>query len=92
MSKKVGAFLIALPALIALSLTKLLPAVQSVILSFKNYNMFKGIAQSEPVGLDNYIALFQNDMFAGVIKNSIVISALSILFTCVLGILLILCI
>lgn len=90
--KKLAAFLIALPALIFLTLFKILPAIQTVILSFKDYNIFKGIFASEPAGFANYAKLFQIDIFPGIIKNTVMISSLSILFTCVLAVLLILCI
>ncbi len=54
MNKNIGAFLLALPALIVISFFKLFPAVQSIRLSFKNYNILKGISESKSSGLDNF--------------------------------------
>jgi putative aldouronate transport system permease protein len=92
MSKKVVAFLAALPALIIFSAFKIVPAVQAILISYRYYDFSEGVFGSKSAGLANYIALFQNELFSGVIKNTIVISSLSILFTCVLAVLLILCI
>ncbi|NLK87954.1 MAG: hypothetical protein GX279_10750 [Clostridiaceae bacterium] len=90
MNKKLFAFLTALPALIVLSVFKTAPAIQAIIISFKYYNIAEGVFGSKSAGLANYIALFQNKLFSDTLVNTIVISLLSIIFTCVFAVLLIL--
>lgn len=92
MSKKMVAFLAALPALMILSAFRIVPTIQAILISFKYYIFSEGVFASKSAGLANYIALFQNELFPGVLKNTIVISSLSILLTCVLAVLLIICI
>jgi len=90
--KKVIPFIIALPALFLVFVFKVIPGVFSVIVSTKDYNIFKGISGSESVGLSIYSELFGKDGFTGVIMNTVRLSAFSIILTCIFAVILIICI
>lgn len=92
MSKKVVPFLIAVPSLILLFILKIVPAVNSLIISTKDYSPMSGLAGSPGVGLKNFVASFQSQHFIRTLINTSTLSFLSIFFTCVLAALLILCI
>ncbi len=49
-------------------------------IAFKDYSIFRGVAGSDWVGFEHFQTLFSNDQFLRAIKNTIVISALNLLF------------
>ncbi len=49
-------------------------------IAFKDYSIFRGIADSPWVGLEHFQTLFGNDQFLRAVKNTIAISALSLCF------------
>jgi putative aldouronate transport system permease protein len=49
-------------------------------IAFKQYSLFKGIAGSPWVGLDNFITLFNNEYFLRAIKNTLLINLYSLVF------------
>ncbi|QUS37259.1 ABC transporter permease subunit (plasmid) [Falsirhodobacter algicola] len=49
-------------------------------IAFKDYSVFRGIANSPWVGLEHFHALFGNDQFLRAVKNTIIISFYSLLF------------
>lgn len=49
-------------------------------IAFKDYSVFKGIANSPWVGFEHFVTLFENDQFLRSIKNTIMISGASLLF------------
>ncbi|SHK03803.1 carbohydrate ABC transporter membrane protein 1, CUT1 family [Clostridium amylolyticum] len=72
-------YLLLLPGLIHLILFKYTTMYGSVI-AFKDYNMFKGIFASPWVGLKNFRDLFNTPKFPLVMKNTLIISLLKMLF------------
>lgn len=51
-----------------------------LIIAFKDYNLYKGIAASEWVGLENFKAFLGGPYFARTIKNTVAIGVLNIVF------------
>lgn len=49
-------------------------------IAFKDYSIFRGVANSPWVGLEHFQTLFSNDQFLRAIGNTIKISALNLLF------------
>ncbi|MEL6522837.1 MAG: ABC transporter permease subunit [Pseudomonadota bacterium] len=49
-------------------------------IAFKDYSVFRGIAASPWVGMEHFETLFSNPQFLRAIKNTIIISALSLVF------------
>jgi putative aldouronate transport system permease protein len=51
-----------------------------VIISFQDYNMFKGVFGSKFIGLDNFRDIFSNSDFYVVLRNTLMLNFLSLLF------------
>jgi putative aldouronate transport system permease protein len=49
-------------------------------IAFKDYSIFKGVADSPWVGFEHFQTLFGSDQFLRAVKNTIIISALSLCF------------
>ncbi len=49
-------------------------------IAFKDYSIFRGIAASPWVGLEHFHTLFGSDQFVRAVKNTVIISAFSLLF------------
>lgn len=49
-------------------------------IAFKDYSVFRGVANSPWIGFEHFHYLFDNDQFVRAVKNTIVISALNLLF------------
>jgi putative aldouronate transport system permease protein len=49
-------------------------------IAFKDYSIFQGIANSPWVGIEHFQTLFNNDQFIRAIRNTLLISAYSLLF------------
>lgn len=49
-------------------------------IAFKDYSIFKGVANSPWIGLEHFTYLFDNDQFLRAVMNTIQISALNLLF------------
>lgn len=81
-------YLIVIPALLLLLLFKWIPFLNGVFLSFVDYQVFKGIWESEWVALNNFTHLFDDPVFREVFKNTIVIKGLYILLSGVITFLL----
>lgn len=92
MNKKVVSFIFAIPSLLLLFIFKLLPAVNTLILSVKDYGLIKGLFNSPFVGLKNYADLFNSIHFTRLFGNTFRLSFFAILFTCFFAALLIICI
>lgn len=71
--------LMLIPGLIALLLFNYLP-MSGVLIAFKDYKMLKGILGSDWVGLKHFQQLFSGSDFFPVLKNTVVISFLKLLF------------
>lgn len=72
-------YLMLLPALVWLILFKYLP-MYGIVIAFKDYNIFKGIQDSPWVGFAHFRDFFGYHRFGDLLKNTVVISALKILF------------
>ena len=59
-----------LPSLIGFFLFMAYPLINSLFLSFMDWNMFKGLEGSKFIGLDNYKEVFQNEYFIAGITNN----------------------
>lgn len=49
-------------------------------IAFKDYSIFRGVANSPWIGFEHFEYLFSNDQFLRAVKNTITISALNLLF------------
>ncbi|WP_136440958.1 ABC transporter permease [Pacificoceanicola onchidii] len=49
-------------------------------IAFKDYSVFRGIANSPWIGLEHFETLFNNDQFLRALKNTIIMSAYGLLF------------
>lgn len=72
-------YLMLLPGLAYIIIFHYLPMV-GVIISFKDYQIFKGIWDSPWVGLDNFRMLFNSQKFYEVFRNTLLISIYKIIF------------
>lgn len=71
-------YLLLLPGLISLILFKLGP-LAGMTIAFENFSAFKGILGSEWVGLENFLEIFQDPYIPVVVKNTVILAALSII-------------
>src|SRR4051794_15917960 len=51
------------------------PPMFGLIISFKNYNLFKGVWASDWVGFKYYLLFFQNPDFFKLLRNTIMLGA-----------------
>lgn len=78
-------YLMLLPGLFFLIIYKLLP-LYGIQIAFRDYNIFLGnnpidaIAKSEWVGMKHFIKLFSGNQFYRVLRNTLMISSLKIVF------------
>ena len=49
-------------------------------IAFKDYSLFRGIADSPWIGFEHFETLFQSDQFYRAVRNTVIISAYSLLF------------
>lgn len=49
-------------------------------IAFKDYSVFRGVANSPWIGLEHFHTLFGNDQFIRALKNTIIISLYSLMF------------
>ncbi|QIE43333.1 ABC transporter permease [Meridianimarinicoccus aquatilis] len=49
-------------------------------IAFKDYSIFRGVADSPWIGLEHFNTLFNNDQFLRAVKNTVIISFYSLLF------------
>lgn len=60
-----------LPSLIGFFLFMAYPLLNSLFLSFMDWNMFKGLSGSKFIGFENYVDAFNNEYFLAGIKNNL---------------------
>ncbi len=72
-------FLMILPGLLSIILFKYLPMF-GVLISFQNFSPFRGVFDSEWVGLDHFIRLFTERQFLTLLKNTLVLNLIDICF------------
>ncbi len=92
MSKRIVPFIIAIPSLMLLFIFKLLPVINTLIISTKDYKPFSGLFNSPFMGLKNYSIFFNSIHFTRILGNTSRLSFFAILFTCFFAALLIICI
>lgn len=87
--KKMGGLLYTLPALLYMLVLVGYSLVYNIILSFKNMDVktFKG-GNSEFVGFDNYVTLFQDDIFLMVLRNTFIFAIVCLIIQFSFGLLL----
>jgi putative aldouronate transport system permease protein len=54
--------------------------MSGLVIAFQDFSIFRGISKSPWVGFENFIELFQNDMFVRAFWNTITISGLGLIF------------
>ncbi|ANE46073.1 protein lplB [Paenibacillus swuensis] len=72
-------YVMLIPMIVFFIMFKYLPLLGSVI-AFQDYNIFRGFADSEWVGLQWFKVMFTNPQYYGIIKNTLVISFYQIAF------------
>ncbi|WP_276313738.1 ABC transporter permease [Antribacter gilvus] len=72
-------YLMILPGIAYFLVFKYLP-MGGLVIAFQNYLPFLGFTGSEWVGLDHFVRLFSEDTFFLLLRNTLVISALMLLF------------
>lgn len=72
-------YVMLLPALAVLLVFKYVP-IYGAIIAFKDYNILKGIWESDWVGLDHFRELFQSDKFYSVFTNTLLINFYKLVF------------
>lgn len=70
-------YVMLLPMVILYIVYKYIP-MYGVVLAFKDHNLFAGIMGSPWVGFDNFIQIFSSKGFYSVLRNTIVLSVLSL--------------
>ena len=72
-------YLLLIPGILTLLLFKYTP-MYGLIIAFQDFNIFKGIMDSEWVGLANFQRLFSTPEFVNVFKNTLIISISKVIF------------
>ncbi|GAA3400657.1 ABC transporter permease [Paenibacillus hodogayensis] len=72
-------YLALIPGVAFLLLFKYMP-MYGIVIAFKDFNIFTGIADSEWVGLKHFVRLFTSSDFMEVFRNTLVISLYKIVF------------
>ena len=70
-------FLIGLPGMLLILLFNYLP-MKGILIAFQDYSPYKGILKSQWVGFDHFIRLFSDPRFYSMLRNTLVISILSL--------------
>lgn len=71
-------YFLGIPGLIILLLMNYLP-MRNLLMAFQDYNPHLGILKSPWVGLKHFHTLFQDDKFYNMLKNTLIISGLSLM-------------
>ncbi|MEF3306145.1 ABC transporter permease [Paenibacillus sp. GYB003] len=72
-------YLLALPGIVYFIIFKYVP-VGGLVIAFQNYSPYFGIMQSEWVGLEHFQRFFSNDDFVLLLRNTLMISLLNLVF------------
>ena len=72
-------YLLAIPGVIYFAVFKIAP-LWGLSLAFVDYNSFKGLLGSEFVGFANFLKFFHNNNFWLMIRNTVVISLMNLIF------------
>lgn len=71
-------YLLMLPGFLILFLFKIGP-VGAMVIAFEDFSSFKGIFGSDWVGFDNFIRIFKDPYIWTIVKNTVILAALSII-------------
>lgn len=71
-------YILGIPGLVIMLLINYLP-MRNLLMAFQNYNPHLGILGSEWVGLEQFRRLFQDAKFYNMLKNTLIISGLSLI-------------
>ena len=72
-------YLMAVPGIVYFLVFKYLP-MAGLVIAFQNYLPFLGVSGSEWVGFDHFVRFFTDDTFFVLLRNTLVLSALLLLF------------
>ena len=72
-------YLLAIPGVLYFAIFKIAP-LWGLSLAFVDYNSFKGLLESEFVGFANFLKFFRNNNFWLMIRNTVVISLMNLIF------------
>ncbi|MDE6892251.1 MAG: sugar ABC transporter permease, partial [Lachnospiraceae bacterium] len=72
-------YLLAIPGVVYFAVFKIAP-LWGLSLAFVDYNSFKGLLGSEFVGFANFLKFFRNNNFSLMIRNTVVISLMNLIF------------
>ncbi|TVY09204.1 ABC transporter permease [Paenibacillus cremeus] len=72
-------YVLILPGFLYFALFKLLP-MWGMLIAFQNYNPFAGIRGSEWVGFTHFLELFGDDHFYVLLRNTLLINVLNLIF------------
>ena len=84
-SESLTGYLFILPTLIGFALFILYPILESIRISFLDFNILR---DSKYVGLDNYVAIFSDKRVATVYRNTFVFTIFAVFFNAGVGLLL----
>ncbi|MDQ0875829.1 putative aldouronate transport system permease protein [Paenibacillus sp. V4I3] len=73
-------YLMFLPPLIYYLIFRYVPVVMAVVISMMDYNIYKGILGSEWAGLKHFIDFFNSVYFGRLLRNTLMINLLSLVF------------
>lgn len=72
-------YLMAVPGIVYFLVFKYVP-MAGLVIAFQNYLPFLGVSGSEWVGFDHFVRFFTDDTFFVLLRNTLVLSALLLLF------------
>ena len=73
-------YLMFIPVLVYYALFKYAPMLGAIVLSFLDYDIFKGFAGSHFVGLKHFVAFFESVYFFRLLKNTLLLNLMNLLF------------
>ncbi len=82
------ALLFVAPNLIGFAIFILLPVLFSLVVSFTNFNIYKGFSDTKFVGIDNFTKMFQDSWFKAALTNNLKFTLVTIPVLIILSIVL----
>lgn len=81
-------YVVVIPAMLLILIFKIIPFIYAVYLPFTNYQVTRGIFNSQWVGLQNFNKLFANPNFRNVLSNTLAIKLEFVFFTAIVSLIL----
>ncbi|MFE5319364.1 ABC transporter permease [Paenibacillus sp. NPDC056579] len=72
-------YLLAMPGILFIILFKYVP-MWGIIIAFQNYSPYRGVLQSDWVGLEHFIRFFSNPEFMQLFRNTMAINLMNLVF------------